>query len=178
MKEVWKDIKGFEGFYQVSNLGNIKSLDRYILYSNGTRHFHSGKILTPTLNKYGYYYVHLKKEGKKTFYLVHRLVAENFISNFENYNCINHKDENPKNNKVTNLEWCSYKYNNNYGNHNKKLSMSKRKQVIQLSHDNIIIRYYDSIREAEAITGVAHSSISACCKNKMKYAGGYIWKYI
>lgn len=109
MQEIWKDIKGFESFYQVSNLGNVKSLDRYILYSNGTRHFHSGKILTPTLNKYGYYYVHLKKEGSNKKIYVHRLVAQAFIPNKNNKEEVNHIDCNPANNKVDNLEWVTHK---------------------------------------------------------------------
>ena len=101
MNEIWKDIKDFEGLYQVSNLGNVKSFSRgeHLLRLNGGRK---------------YIQVILCKEGKTYARLVHRLVAEAFIANPNNLPCINHKDENPKNNRADNLEWCSYQYNNVY----------------------------------------------------------------
>ena len=111
MTEVWKDIEGYEGSYQVSTLGRIRSLDRVDSAGNRRR----GKIMKPTKKKYGYYSISLTIRDKKKEHLVHRLVAKAFIENKEGYPIINHKDENPSNNCVDNLEWCTYKYNANYG---------------------------------------------------------------
>lgn len=116
MQEIWKDIKDFEGVYQVSNLGNVKSVGRYISAGVGANHqyqYINEKILR--LNGGGkYVQVVLSKDGKTYGRLVHRLVAQAFIPNPNNLPCVNHKDENPKNNCVNNLEWCTYKYNNEY----------------------------------------------------------------
>lgn len=113
-KEIWKDIKGYKGYYQVSNLGRVKSLDRYSIDRRGGKHFLKGIILTPYLCK-GYLRICLHVNGKQKQLAVHRLVAEAFIPNPNNYPQINHKDENKTNNTVDNLEWCTAKYNNNYG---------------------------------------------------------------
>lgn len=107
MEEIWKDIKGFEGIYQISNLGNVKSYDKHIKNGNGYA-VRKGKQLKPNLTKGGYYSVHLyigqrKREPK----LIHRLVAEQFLPNPNNYPQVNHKDENKLNNRVDNLEWCT-----------------------------------------------------------------------
>lgn len=177
MEEIWKDIKGYEGLYQVSSLGRVRSLDRKILYSNGKRCFHKGKILNLHSNHRGYLYIGLHKNNIIKKYYIHRLVAEMFIFNLYDYPCINHKDENQKNNTVENLEWCSYKYNNNYGNHGKRISSSKSKRICQMSEEHKIIRYFNSITQAGNTLDIPHSSISACCKGKMRMAGGYIWKY-
>ena len=109
MKEIWKNIKGYEGKYQVSNLGNVKSLktNRNLYYSK------SGN----------YYRVGLYKE-KRTMYSIHRLVAEHFIPNPENKPCVNHIDTNTFNNNVLNLSWCSYKENNNWKHHKIKNKVS------------------------------------------------------
>ena len=107
--EIWKEIEGYAGLYEVSNCGNIRSLK-------------FGRKLNPVVNSSGYKLISLSKEGKRKSFSVHRLVAEAFIPNYNNYPCINHKDENKTNNQVSNLEWCTQKYNCNYGNYNKKLS--------------------------------------------------------
>ena len=115
MVEIWKDIKEYEGYYQVSNFGNVKALTRKI--PSGRTENHAYNILQEHLMRFcvgKYCQVHLSKEGKTVPKLVHRLVAEAFIPNPNNFPCINHKDENPKNNCVENLEWCTYKYNNEY----------------------------------------------------------------
>jgi hypothetical protein len=113
-KQIWKDISGYEGLYQVSNTGKVRSLNY--------RHTGKTKVMKPSTNKLGYKCVNLCKDGKRKIYFIHRLVALAFIPNPNNYPIINHKDENPSNNAVWNLEWCTYEYNNNYGNRNKKLS--------------------------------------------------------
>jgi ribosome-binding protein aMBF1 (putative translation factor) len=113
--ETWKDIVGYDGCYQVSNTGSVKSF-----YNN-----RDGKILKLSTNKQGYNTVSLHKENKTKSFSVHRLVATCFISNDNNYPAVNHKDENKTNNNVDNLEWCSYKYNNNYGTRTERASNSK-----------------------------------------------------
>ena len=113
--EEWRDIKGYEGRYQVSNLGRVRSLrDNHGNYRE--------KIRATILNKEGYNYISLYKEGKIKMCLVHRLVAEAFIDNPNNYKEVNHKDENKQNNSVSNLEWCTAEYNCNYGTRNKRHS--------------------------------------------------------
>ena len=123
--EIWKDIKGYEGIYQVSNLGRVKSLDREMTYSNGSSRKFKGRVLKQTLKASGYLCVKLcarsESKDKKT-YNTHQLVAKAFIPNPNNYPCINHISEVKTVNTVDNLEWCTYTYNNAYGNHNKRVS--------------------------------------------------------
>lgn len=122
MKEIWKDIPDFEGLYQVSNLGNVKTLDKYV----GTGIKHNSKVkrkekLLKQYNKRGYLQVSLSKNHKRYYFSVHRLVAQAFIPNPDNLLQVNHKDENPMNNCIENLEWCTAKYNCNYGTRNKRI---------------------------------------------------------
>ncbi len=105
--EIWKDIKNYEGIYQVSNYGNVKRL-----YGKGARY---ERIIKPNTTNKNYYFVVLCKNGIRNYCRVHRLVAETFIPNPDNLPCVNHKDENKQNNNVENLEWCTIKYNTNYG---------------------------------------------------------------
>lgn len=122
-KEIWKPIKGFEGSYEVSNYGNVRSLDRMVKCLNGYEH-RNGKMLKPHKNKKGYMSVSLGKNNQK---LVHRLVAEAFVPNPDNLPIINHIDENPSNNFSSNLEWCDYSYNNSYGDGNVQRTETKKK---------------------------------------------------
>ena len=114
------------------------------------------------------------KNGKRKFVCIHRLVAEAFILNFENKKCINHKDENPLNNNVSNLEWCDVKYNNIYGNRIKKASNNCKKKV-QCIETGII---YDSAKDVEIKLNINHSHISDCCKGKRNKTGGYSWRFV
>ena len=118
MKEIWKDIKGYEGLYQVSSLGRIKSLERV----DSNNHRVHERILKLRHNEHGYYECALCKEGKQKKLKVHRLVADAFIPNVNNYPVVNHKDEVRDNNIVDNLEWCTHKYNINYGTAQKRKS--------------------------------------------------------
>lgn len=146
IKEIWKDIEGYEGFYQVSNMGRIKSLERDIVsfHRNGrimqksVRH-KDETIMIGGLKNTGYKEVILSKNGKKKYYLIHRLVAQEFLENPNNLSTVNHKDENKQNNCVENLEWLSQKDNNNYGERNKKISNFMK--VHQFGLDN---PYYKS----------------------------------
>lgn len=165
MKEVWKDINGYEGRYQISNLGRVKSFLR------------TEKILKLSYDRNKYLLVWLCKNGKQTVKKVHRLVGQYFIPNPDNLPCINHKDENPSNNEITNLEWCTYKYNNNYGTAKERKSKTLGKPVNQLSLSGEIVNTFYAAIEAQRRTGVANSLIIACCLGKRKTAGGYIWEY-
>lgn len=115
MTEIWKAVKGYEGLYEVSNLGNVRSLDRPFKNKQGIA-IRKGRILTPFYEEQkGYYQVRLSKDGKNKTHRIHRLVASAFLDNPHNYTDVNHKDEVKTNNNVDNLEWCTRKYNNNYG---------------------------------------------------------------
>ena len=111
MNIIWKDVKGYEGIYQVSNYGDIMRLPSY----DSRGHLRNAKILKQRTTRYGYKQLGLNKDGKETKYLVHRIVADAFLDNPNNFTDINHKDENKQNNFVSNLEWCNRKYNCRYG---------------------------------------------------------------
>lgn len=128
MQEIWKDIKNYEGYYQVSSLGHIRSLDR--IDSSGRQL--KGRLLK--LSNGQYRSVTLSIHNKCKNYNVHRLVAETFIPNLDNLPCINHKDENKHNNAVTNLEWCTYGYNNDYSEITKKASLARMGKSLSKEH--------------------------------------------
>ena len=115
MIEEWRPIEGYEGLYEVSNTGQVRSLDRYVVNSLGNRRFYKGKVLIQLKGKDDYLVINLYCNGKYHQMKIHRLVAQAFIPNPENLPQVNHKDEDKTNNNVTNLEWCDAKYNNNYG---------------------------------------------------------------
>ena len=162
MKEIWKDINGYNGIYQVSNLGRVRSL--------GNDKGKKDKIRKQVKNSKGYLRVGLHKDGATTWEYVHRLVAQAFIPNTDNLPQVNHKDENKENNCVDNLEWCTNKYNCNYGSKNEQVS----KKVICIETGVT----YTSIREAERLLGVCHTCISSCCNGRRKTAGGFHWRYV
>ena len=173
MEEIWKDIKDFEGLYQVSNRGNVRSLDR----TDNNNHFQKGHLLPLCNNRKGYKNVGLWKNNKQSMRQVHRLVGEAFIPNPNNWPCINHKDEKPSNNDVTNLEWCTYEYNNNYGTKGKRVSDANSKSVIQYTKQGEFVAEYKSAREAKEKTGIDNGHIGACCLGKRNSAGGFLWEY-
>lgn len=127
MTEIWKAVKGYEGLYEVSNLGNVRSLDRPFKNKQGIA-ISKGRILTPFYEeKKGYYQVRLAKNGKNKTYRIHRLVALAFLENPLDYTDVNHKDEDKTNNNVDNLEWCTRKYNNNYGTKPERIRKAMKK---------------------------------------------------
>ena len=173
MREIWKDIKGYEGIYKISNLGRVKSLDRFIYYKNDVIKFCKGKLLN--IHKNDYLFVRLYKDSIPKTKYIHKLVAEAFIPNPNNLPEVNHKDENKLNNSIGNLEWCTVAYNNNYGTRTQKT----RKRIYQCSTNGDIIKLWDGIGLAARALNIPGQQISQCC-NKTKYrktAGGYIWKY-
>ena len=174
--EEWKDIVGFEGLYQVSNMGRVRSFDQYIDGSHGCKRLVKGKILKPC--KSGrkanpYYEVFLYKEKKRYRVPLHRLVAKAFIDNTENYPCVNHKDEDPSNNKADNLEWCTHKYNNSYGNRLKIIGDKHKKKVYCVT----LNEQYDSIKEASIKTGIERSLIGSVCNHRAHTAKGMVFRF-
>jgi len=163
LSEEWKDIKDYEN-YEVSDQGRVRNKK-------------TGRILKPWKCTSGYLEVYLASNGKHEVKLIHRLVAQSFLSNPNNYPQVNHRDEDKTNNTVDNLEWCTSQYNANYGSRNKKVSESRSIPILQLDLKGNFISEYESGVEAERITGIYRQNISRCCSGKYKSAGGYLWKY-
>lgn len=167
MEEIYKDIEGYEGLYQVSNLGNVKSLK-----NNKTK---KEKVLKLEIRN-GYLKVDLCKNKTRKTYFVHRLVANAFLHNPHNYPCVNHKDECRTNNEVENLEWCTHKYNLEYNNGQKRRAESRSKKVYQYSKEGELISVFESISECGR-NGYNFGHVSACCLGKRKTHKGFKWSY-
>ena len=167
--EEWKPIPGYEGLYEVSNYGRVRSFK----WSS------NGKILSPSKCGSGYCFVNLCKDGKAKLRTIHRLVAEAFIPNPNNLPLVNHQDECKENNYFENLEWCSSAYNNSYGTRTRRAVEKLSIPVVQLDKKGNFISEFESLREASRRTGIASTSISRCCKHKPGHysAGGFIWIY-
>lgn len=177
-KEIWRPIKGYEGWYEVSSYGNVRSLDRLVIHSEGRKRLWKGKIMKLCHLNNGYLNIELSKNCVKKHHSIHRLVAEAFIPNPDNLPIVNHKDENPNNNHVSNLEWCTRSYNINYGTRNEKVAVKLSKPVFQIDKiTNEVITEYPSAAEAVRQTGFNYKHISACCNGKRKTAGGFKWQY-
>lgn len=173
MREIWKDIPNYDGLYQISNFGRVKSFNSSKKHFNQNYHF-----LKPNVSNNGYEQVTLyNKNRERHKYLVHKLVAEAFLSNPHNYPCVNHKDENKLNNSVDNLEWCSYAYNNAYGTARIRTSITKGSPISQYTLDGFLIANYVSSGIINKLFGFDADSIIRCCNGKMKTAYGYIWKW-
>lgn len=164
MNEIWKDVSGYEGVYQISNRGRLRRM-----FKKGER------LLSGKKDKDGYIEVILSKKQNKKFFRLHRLVADAFIENPENKPAVNHKDKNVQNNDVTNLEWVTHSENivhsfltgrNVY-----------KKPVTQYSKDGKVVNRWCSISEAAEFLGISYPNISACCHGRLKTSGGYVWKY-
>lgn len=156
-----KFINGYENLYSITEDGKV--------FSNL-----SNKFMKPGHNGVGYAKVALRKDGEYHKHYVHRLVAQTYIPNPENLPFVNHKDENPANNCVENLEWCTVLYNNNYGTCRQRGAITKGTPVFCIE----LNRCFNSSREAERELSIFHSCINDCCKGKAHTAGGYHWKYV
>lgn len=174
--EVWKMVEDYPN-YMVSNFGRIKSLN----YGGNTG---KEKIRKPKINIDGYLCLTLYKDGKPKEFRINRLVALAFLPNPDNLPEVNHKDCDIKNNHVDNLEWCTRSYNINYGDRNKKVLLTRKKNnsytvekpVIQIDLNNVPIKTWPSINEAGR-NGFDNGHIWACCHNKQKSHKGYKWMF-
>ena len=200
--EVWKDIEGFEGLYQCSSEGRIRSVDRITTMKNGVRRRTRGTVLSPSLYMDGYLRYRLCKNGKHMPFGGHKLVAEAFIPNPENKPIVHHKNRNRSDNRVENLEWMTYEEHQmehskeiSNGLKGRHLSEESRNKIamailgrtgkecpnsipiVQLSKDGEFIREWDSMSDVMRELGIPTTTISKCCRWKRKTAGGYIWKY-
>ena len=179
IEEIFKDISGYEGLYQVSNLGNVRSVGMYVGRGKGT-YFQEGRIMKPVKDRGGYLYVNLYKNSKRKVHKVHRLVATAFIENPDNLPEVNHIDENKQNNKVENLEWCDHKQNCNHGTRIERVAETRRKRPLQLTLDYTLVKEWSSTAECGR-NGFDHSTVSKCCNNKYGKQGnvykGYRWVY-
>lgn len=184
MQEIWKDITGYENLYQVSNLGNIRTLcygARNIRKSNIVRLLKIGK------NNVGYCKIELYKDGKTKMKYIHRLVAEAFIPNPDKKPAVNHIDGNKANNSVSNLEWVTPSENTKHAfrtrllkppmanRHGKNNPLSK--PIDQYTKDGIFVKHWDSIADAGAYFNVRYSNITLCLTGRNKTSCGYVWKY-
>ena len=170
MQEVWKDVVGYEGYYQVSNLGRVKSL-RVQKYSHKQKRpivVFREKVLKPFFSTKGYLNIDLKKDGSRKTQPVHRLVAKAFIANENNYPQINHKDENKQNNCVENLEWCTNQYNSTYGTAKQRMAEKMKKKVVQISLTGEIVKNWNSIGEAAEDLKVSRDTITLWCLHGVK----------
>lgn len=170
MQEVWKDIAGYEGYYQVSNLGRIKSLQtmKYSHIKKCAIAVMREKILKPYPDTKKYLLVDLKKDGNRDTQKVHRLVAKAFISNENNYPQVNHKDENKQNNCVDNLEWCTNQYNSTYGTAKERMADKHKKKVIQFSVTGEVVNKWNSIAEAIDDLKVSRSTMTKWLSHNVK----------
>lgn len=173
MEEIWKDIQGYEGLYQISSFGRVKSFHKWKRASCTEEY-----ILNPTTAENDYANVTLYKNNRRKKFLVHRLVAEAFIPNPGNMPHINHKDENKLNNNVDNLEWCTPLYNNRYGTAKFRAIMTKGKPVEQYMINDQWLATYANISVASELSGVPHKEIYQCAAGRLHSAGGFVWKYL
>lgn len=189
MEEIWKDIEGYEGLYQVSNLGKIKSLNRCIIDKNNNLKELKSVQLTQTVNKKnGYYMVSLSKNGTVRKFTSHRLLAIAFIPNPLNLPEVNHVDGIKINTYLSNLEWCTKSENalhcwkmgmNTAANLGMTGSLCPRsKKIRQYTMDMVLLNDFDAIIEAQRNTKISHGNISMCLLGHRKSAGGFIWKYL
>ena len=189
--EIWKDVPGFEGIYQVTRDGRVRSLDRTTLYKDKHLRFVSGREMKPFMDRHGYKVVTLKKNRYKKHWFVHRIVGITYIPNPDNLPQINHKDEVKTNNNVENLEWCTNYYNEVYGTSiersvknrdtkavGRKIALARTFGFVdQLDLNDNIIKTWVSARTAGRSLGKHGSNISKCCNGQQKTAYGYKWVF-
>jgi len=174
MLEVWKDIDGYEGSYQISNLSRIKSLKRNITTKNNIVLPIKERILKQAMSSTGYYIVAIQKEDKQQMFKVHRLIAIAFIPNPFNKRTVNHINGIKTDNRLENIEWATDLENTQHARINGYCS--DEKEVNQIK-DGIVVNTFKSLSHANRQTGIQISNISYCCSGARKNAGGFQWEY-
>lgn len=194
--EEWRDVVGYEGLYQVSNLGRVKSLSRKMKRGSGIWN-KPIKIMTPPINGRGYHHVTLfSEDGKRRIRCVHQLVAESFIDNPHNYDCIDHINTNKMDNRAENLRWCNHKMNMNnpitkayidkkrktycfedWYREKQRYNQPYGKQVLQFNLDESFVKEWKTISEAARSMKTSTQAISRCCNGIVKTSNGYIWRF-
>lgn len=180
MEEVWKDVKGFEGLYQVSNMGRVRSLDRDIVTTcRGTVHtrHYKGRIIKPKYAPAGYQEVTLANSGQHKRIQIHRLVALHFVYGYKDGLVVNHKNEIKDDNRAENLEFVTYTYNNTYGEQFKRRYDKHSKRVLKCDKDGTVISEYKSLHVAARQNGTAATVISRWCRSVNKPQNGFIWRF-
>jgi len=192
MQEIWKDVNGYEGLYQVSNLGRVKRLSRTIRHSEGNTSLIKGKLISPKTEKDGYVRVSLSNSGRKKTHNIHRLVCFSFIKNPNNKPDVNHINGIKSDNSLSNLEWCTKSENmrhaiesglhtqigkshHRYGKHGSENPCSK--PVVRYDLDMNFISRYDNIKIASESLGIFAQNISATCRGNQNTAGGFKWRH-
>lgn len=172
-REEWRDVENYEGKYQISNLGRLRSFARSV----------EPLIFAPHYDKDGYIMYGLRRNGKIYTKKAHRLVASAFIPNKDNLPQINHIDEDKTNNRVSNLEWCSHLYNNRYGTKRQRISFYAMyrghtlRKIRQYTKDGLLVKEHISSRMAERETDIKHQNIIETCRGGQTQSGGYLWCY-
>ena len=178
MSEEWRDVAGYEGLYQVSDQGRVKSLERKDCLGRTIKE----RILKPSPTKYGYLIVSLHAGNKQKTLIVHRLVCEAFHDNPDNKPQVNHINEDKADNRACNLEWCTCKQNINHGSRNiragKAIAKANSKSLGQYTRDGDLVNVWPSTIEVQRQTGFSRGNISLAANGKLKTAYGFIWKYV
>ena len=170
MSEEWRDVAGYEGLYQVSSEGRVKSLER-----KGCKR---ERILKPGVRSKGYLFVVLCAGGKSRMFSVHRLVCQAFHDNPENKLDVNHMNENKTDNRACNLEWSTRKENCNHGTRNVRMAIAKSRPIAQYTLNGKLLKVWPSTAEVERRAGFDHSAISKAANGNRKTAYGFRWKYV
>lgn len=191
--EIWRPVVGYEGLYEVSNLGRVRSMGHYVTQNGncGTpfTRFYKGRIIHATCSHNGYEALTLSNGSKRESKSVHRLVAEAFIPNPENLPQVNHKNEVKNDNRAENLEWCTVAYNVTYGHRTEKAARARSKPVLQITRGGTVVASFLSIHSAAEETGIYYRNIYAVANrtkrfdkskrgNTRKTAGGFVWVYL
>ena len=182
MEEIWKDIEGYEGIYEVSSLGRVRSIDRDIYqvgrWGKVMKVRQPGKMIAQHTNN-GYKRVALYRDGQRKWSFVHRLVATAFVPNPDDKPYINHKDENRSNNVPENLEWCTMAENNFYGGHverTQSANIANRQAIEQVDASGNVVATFESIASAAHQTGIPISSVSQCLSGKLRQTHGFTFR--
>lgn len=186
INKIWKDIKGYEGLYQISNLGIIKSLNRAVNSrldneGNPIMNIRKGRFLKQTINNQGYYRIILYKSSISKSYFIHKLLGIHFIDNPDNKDVVNHIDGNPSNNKLSNLEWATYSEDKQHAVNTGLIHSGgnnyNAKSINQYTLNGIFIKTWESMMDIKRDLGIDNRYVSAVCRNKQKTACGFKWKY-